>query len=72
MDRTIVILNMYDDLLEDKEVNINRWCADYGISVSTFYRYIAVLREYVWEKRKQEIVYDQKINSYKIIDTVRI
>jgi len=72
MDRTIVILNMYDDLLEDKEVNINRWCADYGISVSTFYRYIAVLREYVWEKLKQEIVYDQKINSYKIIDTVRI
>lgn len=70
MKKSIVVLSMYDNLLGGKEVNINNCCADYGISVSTFYRYIAVLREYVWEKRKQEIVYDQKLNSYKLISTV--
>lgn len=67
MEKSIVILNMYDDLLEGKEVNINRFCADYGMSVSTFYRYITVLREYVWEKSKQEIIYNPRKNSYKLV-----
>ncbi len=39
----------------------------FNISLSTFYRYISVVRAYVWEKDFSEIIYDHTNNTYILL-----
>ncbi|MBQ9125249.1 MAG: helix-turn-helix domain-containing protein [Clostridia bacterium] len=67
MKKTFIVLDMYEDLLAGSKLN-SKTCNDkYGISESTFYRYLGDLREYLWEQHLREIVYFPQENTYKII-----
>ena len=64
MNKIYVILRMYDDLLADHAIKINECCKTYDISVSTFRRYIACLRNYLAEQRSEEIIYLPEHSEY--------
>lgn len=55
---------MYDDLLSGKAIKIGECCGVYHISVSTFRRYIACLREFLAERRRGEILYHHETQEY--------
>ena len=64
--KTYAVLSLYQDLIEGKKLNIYGVCNDYKISLSTFHRYIAIIREFLWERKKQEVVYDKVGKFYYI------
>ena len=64
MDKTTVILNIYDDLLEGKVINMCSYCVDYGISVPTFYRYMNVIRNHAMERRGVDIICSKEKSGY--------
>ncbi|MBQ8772126.1 MAG: helix-turn-helix domain-containing protein [Clostridia bacterium] len=67
MKKSLVVLDIYQELANGKTVNI-KTCKDrYGISESTFYRYLCDIREYLWERNLQEVVYVAQEDTYKII-----
>ncbi len=57
---------MYDVFRTGKQININACCKEFDISVSTFRRYMAFLREYFHNVHAQEIVYDPVKTEYKL------
>ena len=67
MEKSIIILFIYDNLINGKSVNAGTCMKKFNISLSTFYRYINTLRAFVWEKNLSEIVYDAKNMTYKLI-----
>ena len=67
MNKSYVLLRMYDDLRLGKKLTINGCCTEYHISVSTFRRYMAFLRGYFWEAYAQEIIYDSFSTEYKLL-----
>lgn len=58
---------MYQELQMGSVINISVCHQKYGISESTFYRYLGDIREYLWEQHLQEIIYFPQENTYKII-----
>lgn len=64
MNKSYVLLRMYDKLRSEKPLRINEACTEYEISVSTFRRYMAFLRGYFGEIYGQEIVYDAVTAKY--------
>jgi len=64
MKKSIIILNIYDDLLSGKIVDATICCERYDISIATFYRYITVIRHFVKEKNRI-LRYDRKRKTYK-------
>ncbi|HJB92748.1 MAG TPA: hypothetical protein H9708_02210 [Candidatus Borkfalkia stercoripullorum] len=58
MNKSYILLRMYDALRSGAGVKITDCCGRYEISVATFRRYIAFLRGYVAEVCGREIVYD--------------
>ena len=67
MIKSVVVLFMYEDLLNGELVSIKKYCEKFNISTSTFYRYISAIREYLWESKLKEVVYDAKKHGYKIV-----
>ena len=67
MNKSYILLRMYDDLRLGKKVAINECCTEFKISVSTFRRYMAFLRAYFAEVYAQEIVYDSFTAEYKLL-----
>jgi len=65
-----IILKLYDDLVEHKRVNINEFRDKYGVSISTFYRYMNTVREYVAENLFLSVIYDTRTESYKLSEVV--
>lgn len=64
MKKCHILLGMYDDLLSGEIIRIDVCCAEFGISVSTFRRYIACLRDFLDEKHSREIVYLSEVKGY--------
>lgn len=64
MNKSYVLLLMYDWLRKGKSVRITECCQEFEISVSTFRRYIAFLRTYFMQEYGKEIVYDPKEEKY--------
>lgn len=64
MNKSYVLLRMYDKLKNGKFISLNDCCTEYGISVPTFRRYVAFLREYFSEVYAKEIVYDSENMFY--------
>lgn len=57
MNKYYIILKMYDDLNTGHAIKLCECCTEHKISVSTFRRYIACLRNYLDEQHGDEIVY---------------
>lgn len=64
--KPFVVLDMFDDLKKGNIINSKTCYLKYGISESTFYRYINDIRDYMWEKHLQEVVFDSHGNTYRI------
>lgn len=64
MKKCHILLGMYDDLLSGQMIKIDVCCAEHNISVSTFRRYIACLRNFLAEKHGEEIVYLPEVAGY--------
>ena len=60
------VLNMYDALKQGKEIRLESFCNEYKISVPTFRRYMSFVREYLWEKYLEEVIYDKDRKIYFI------
>ncbi len=58
MKKDFILLSMYDKFCQGKPIRVDSCCLEYGISIPTFHRYLAVLRFYFAEAYAKEIVYD--------------
>ena len=66
MNKCYVLLDLYSTLINGGEISITECCNEYNISIPTFRRYIACLRNYCLEKEGKEIVYNALQKVYKI------
>ncbi len=66
MNKSYILLQMYDALRLGSGIKINDCCNAYGISVATFRRYISFLRAYFSEMHGREIVYAAKMEIYML------
>ncbi len=66
MNKSYVILQMYDSLRSGQGIAIKDCCNVYRISVATFRRHIAFLRDYVMEASGREIIYDASLSRYRL------
>lgn len=66
MNKSYILLQMYDALRSGSGLNINDCCNRYSISVATFRRYIAFLRLYFSETYSREIGYDAQYLLYRL------
>lgn len=64
MNKSYILLGMYEDLITGQAIKIGEFCAEHGISVSTFRRYIACLRCFLADRRGDEIVYLSERSEY--------
>lgn len=72
MNKSYVLLRMYDELRGGMGIRLNEWCAEYNLSVSTFRRYIAFLRGYFVGVTGAEIVYDSVNEMYVLRKNVNL
>lgn len=66
MTKSYVLLCMYEKLKKGENINIDRCCNEFDISVPTFRRYMSALRNFLCENQNKEIVYGVKEKSYFI------
>lgn len=66
MNKSYAMLLLYEKFFEGEEVSIDQVCKECGISIPTFRRYIATLRDFFWEKHQKEIKYDIKKKVYYV------
>ena len=66
MNKSYILLRMYDRFCHGEGVNLNECCNGCGISVATFRRYIAFLREYFYDMYEAKIVYDGNAARYRL------
>ena len=60
-----IILYMYDELINGKEINMQEILALYNISVRTFRRYISEINIYLCNNyRNQTVIYNHSKNRY--------
>jgi len=64
MKKSYVVLCMCNELLQGKKLNLKKCCSLYGISASTFRRYLALLRSFFWEQLEQVVLYDGSTQTY--------
>lgn len=62
-----IILYIYDELINGRDIKMNEILALYNISVRTFRRYISEINIYLCDNYKNQIVvYNHSTNSYFI------
>ena len=64
MNKTTIVLCIYDDLLNGNKINSGICRKSYGISETTFYRYISIIRAHIWESQMIDVVFDVKKQTY--------
>ena len=64
MNKTTIVLCIYDDLLNGIKINSGICRKSYGISETTFYRYISIIRAHIWESQMIDVVFDVKKQTY--------
>ena len=55
---------MYQRLESGKGLEVKEWCGSNQMSLSSFRRYVALLRDFYWQEKQTTIVYDQKTQKY--------
>ena len=68
MKKSCVLLYLCDDLKNGKKIHIESCCMEYDISVPTFRRYVAMLRNFFWEKYRRAIVYVSAEKAYALAE----
>ena len=66
MNKSYILLQMYDALRLGSGIKIYDCCNAYGISVATFRRYISFLRAYFSEMHGREIEKKKKMEIYML------
>ena len=67
INKSQIVLYIYDDLISHKEIYINDIVNKYGISTRTFRRYIAEINAFLFNNyRNQSIQYDLKEKVYRL------
>lgn len=69
--KTEAVLDLYDALRHGKRVQRREWCQEHGLTTKTFERYIANLRDHLYEKnmrtgQRQTIDFNQETETYHI------
>ena len=64
MSKSYVVLHLYDAFTKGEPVTVEKCCKAYDISIPTYRRYIALLRDYFMEEYNYEIVYSKSRNTY--------
>ena len=62
--KSYVVLRLYDAFMKGEPVEIETCCTAYNISVPTFRRYIALLRDYFIEEYNYDLLYSKSKNYY--------
>ncbi|MBQ2909057.1 MAG: hypothetical protein IKC33_01315 [Clostridia bacterium] len=66
MNKSYVLLLMCEDLKKGKPIRFDECLQKYKISVPTFRRYIAVLRDFFIEELGKEIIYVPTEKCYRV------
>lgn len=66
MNKSYVLLLMCEDLKKGNPLRLEECLQRYGISVPTFRRYIALLRDFFMEVHGKEIKYYPAEKSYRV------
>ena len=72
LNKSQIILKMYDSLIHNEIVNMNDYINNYKISVRTFQRYIAEINAFLYNEFKNQVVnndYDNK--TYYLVDFIK-
>jgi len=64
MNKSYAILHIYTKLMDGNSIKSEECCNEYQISMPTFYRYLAFLRNYFCEELGAELIYDKKSEQY--------
>lgn len=69
--KTEAILDLYDALRHGERVQRQDWCQEHGLTTKTFERYMANLRDHLYEKnmrtgQRQAIDFNQETETYSI------
>ncbi len=67
LNKSYVLLKMYDLIITDG-ISLSQWCSSYHMSLSTFRRYVSLLRSFLWQEHGKIIVYDRDEGTYKVDD----
>ncbi|MBQ9480863.1 MAG: hypothetical protein IJU84_01715 [Clostridia bacterium] len=67
MNKSYIILCLYDRLLNGECIGLKSVREEFDLSVPTFRRHIAFLRDYLLEQKKLIMEFDKKVGAYRII-----
>lgn len=68
INKSQIVLYIYDDLINNKEIFLNDIINKYEISTRTFRRYIAEINAFLFNNYKNQIIqYDSIKKSYSLI-----
>lgn len=71
VNKSYILLDLYSVLTRHGELSINSCCNEYGISISTFRRYISCLRNYFLEKEGKDIIYNALKRVYVLEELIK-
>lgn len=72
LNKSQIILKMYDSLIHNEIVNMNDYINNYKISVRTFQRYIAEINAFLYNEFKNQVVnYDYDNKTYYLVDFIK-
>lgn len=67
--KTQVVIYMYDELINNRHINMDQIMSEYEISVRTFRRYISEIQSYLFNFHKSKIVkYSMRDKCYYLAD----
>lgn len=72
LNKSQIILKMYDSLIHNEIVNMNDYINNYKMSVRTFQRYIAEINAFLYNEFKNQVVnYDYENKTYYLVDFIK-
>lgn len=72
LNKSQIILKMYDSLIHNEIVNMNDYINNYKICVRTFQRYIAEINAFLYNEFKNQVVnYDYENKTYYLVDFIK-
>lgn len=72
LNKSQIILKMYDSLIHNEIVNMNDYINNYKMSVRTFQRYIAEINAFLYNEFKNQVVnYDYDNKTYYLVDFIK-
>ena len=70
MTKSYILLCLCDQLEKGRMLKINECCGEFEISIPTFRRYVATLREFFWERYRIDLMYDASKKAYRLLKEI--